>query len=98
MNEDPFALPLRRRSIPPEMSRPPFLDPSTSAGIREPRYALLINPFYTKAPNASFVRHVLTPPLALTSFGPTTPDHWRLEYWDENLLHGRPPYQPMPEV
>ena len=34
---------------------------------------------------------MLTPTLALTSFAATTPAHWRIEYWDENLLHGRPP-------
>jgi radical SAM superfamily enzyme YgiQ (UPF0313 family) len=64
----------------------------------EPRYALLINPFYPKDPHASFGKHVLTPTLALTSFAATTPAHWRIEYWDENLLHGRPPFRPMPEV
>ncbi len=64
----------------------------------EPRYALLINPFYPKDPNASFGKHVLTPSLALTSFAAATPDHWRVQYWDENLLDGRPPFQPMPEV
>jgi len=41
---------------------------------------------------------VLTPTLALTSFAATTPEHWEVRYWDENLLDGRPPYQPMPEV
>ena len=64
----------------------------------EPHYALLINPFYPKDPNASFGKHVLTPTLALTSFAGATPPHWRLAYWDENLLHGRPPYRPMPQV
>jgi radical SAM superfamily enzyme YgiQ (UPF0313 family) len=64
----------------------------------QPRYALLINPFYAKDPNASFGKHVLTPSLALTSFAATTPDHWKVSYWDENLLDGRPPFEPMPEV
>ena len=41
---------------------------------------------------------MLTPTLALTSFAGTTPKHWSVEYWDENLLHGRPPFAPMPEV
>jgi radical SAM superfamily enzyme YgiQ (UPF0313 family) len=63
-----------------------------------PRYALLINPFYPKDPTASFGKHVLTPTLALTSFAATTPAHWELRYWDENLLDGRPPFSPMPEV
>ena len=55
-------------------------------------YALLINPFYPKDPNASFGKHVLTPTLALTSFATTTPEHWQVQYWDENLLDGRPPF------
>ena len=41
---------------------------------------------------------MLTPTLALTSFAATTPAHWRVEYWDENLLDGRPPFRPMPQV
>src|SRR4051812_32115409 len=84
--------------MPSEMSRPPLLHPDAPAAPIEPRYALLLNPFYPKDPNASFGKHVLTPTLALTSFAATTPAHWRIEYWDENLLHGRPPHQPMPEV
>jgi radical SAM superfamily enzyme YgiQ (UPF0313 family) len=80
------------------MTQPPRLDPSAPAAAVEPRYALLINPFYPKDPNASFGKHVLTPTLALTSFAGTTPAHWRLRYWDENLLDGRPPFQPIPEV
>ena len=83
---------------PPEMTHPPRLDPATSAGPLRPRYALLINPFYPKDPNASFGKHVLTPTLALTSFAATTPPHWQVRYWDENLLDGRPPFAPMPEV
>ena len=80
------------------MSRPPLLDPAVLAGPIQPRYALLINPFYAKDPNASFGKHVLTPTLALTSFAATTPEHWQVRYWDENLLDGRPPFATMPEV
>ena len=80
------------------MTRPPLLDPAILTGPVQPRYALLVNPFYPKDPNASFGKHVLTPTLALTSFAATTPAHWRLQYWDENLLDGRPPFEPMPEV
>jgi radical SAM superfamily enzyme YgiQ (UPF0313 family) len=83
---------------PLEMTRPPFLDPSAPARPIEPRSALLINPFYPKDPNASFGKHVLTPTLALSSFAATTPAHWTLRYWDENLLDGPPPPDPMPEV
>src|SRR6267143_772992 len=80
------------------MTRPPVLDPAIPVGPIQARYALLINPFYPKDPNASFGKHVLTPTLALTSFAATTPAHWQLQYWDENLLDGRPPFRPMPEV
>jgi radical SAM superfamily enzyme YgiQ (UPF0313 family) len=94
----PWFRPQRRRWRPPEMIRPPFLDPTTATGPIQPRYALLINPFYAKDPNASFGKHVLTPTLALTSFAATTPAHWEVQYWDENLLDGRPPFATMPEI
>src|SRR6516164_3571403 len=84
--------------IPRELKVAPSLDPEIRSPAVQPRYALLINPFYPKDPHASFGKHVLTPTLALTSFAATTPAHWRVEYWDENLLHGRPPYEPLPEV
>jgi radical SAM superfamily enzyme YgiQ (UPF0313 family) len=80
------------------MSLPPQLDAAIPAGPIQRRYALLINPFYAKDPNASFGKHVLTPTLALTSFAATTPEHWHVRYWDENLLDGRPPFAPLPEV
>src|SRR5215467_13169158 len=83
---------------PSEMIHPPVLDDAIPAGTVEPRLALLINPFYPKDPHASFGKHVLTPTLALTSFAATTPAHWEVRYWDENLLDGRPPFDPMPEV
>lgn len=79
------------------MAQPPRL-PSLATGPVEARYALLINPFYPKDPHASFGKHVLTPTLALTSFAATTPDTWRVEYWDENLLHGAPPSNPAPAL
>src|SRR6185369_14002213 len=62
------------------------------------RHALLINPFYPKDPRASFGKHVLTPTLALTSVAAVTPAHWQVRYWDENLLQGPPPSQPIPQV
>jgi radical SAM superfamily enzyme YgiQ (UPF0313 family) len=80
------------------MKFPPVLDAAIPRGPVRARYALLINPFYAKDPNASFGKHVLTPSLALTSFAATTPGHWEVRYWDENLLDGRPPFAPMPEV
>ncbi len=79
------------------MTIAPPLEPDVVAPPKR-RYALLINPFYPKDPNASFGKHVLTPTLALTSFAATTPEHWQVGYWDENLLDGRPPFAPMPEL
>ncbi|MFM2125951.1 MAG: hypothetical protein RL328_2402 [Acidobacteriota bacterium] len=64
----------------------------------KPRTALLLNPFYPKDPHASYGKHVLTPTLAMTSFAATTPEHWEISYWDENLLMGPPPCDPVPEV
>src|SRR5208282_4813794 len=96
---DPFLAPIRKRWIPREMIAPPALDSGEPCGAAvEPHYALLINPFYPKDANASFGKHVLTPTLALTSFAAATLAHWRVQYWDENLLHGRPPIRPMPQV
>ena len=95
---EPFLRPPRRHWIPPEMINAPRLDSLGPGAPIESRYALLVNPFYPKDANASFGKHVLTPTLALSSFAATTPGHWRVEYWDENLLDGRPPFSPMPEV
>ena len=96
--EAPILKAVRKRWIPQEMIVAPHLDPGAQSGPVEPRYALLINPFYPKDANASFGKHVLTPSLALTSFAATTPEHWRVSYWDENLLDGAPPFKPMPEL
>ncbi len=96
--ESPFHTRLRPRWLPVEMTVPPTLDAATSAGPIRARSVLLINPFYPKDAHASFGKHVLTPTLALTSFAGATPEHWYVEYWDENLLHGRPPFDPLPEV
>ncbi len=84
--DEPFLRSIPNRWIPREMTVAPALDPSEPRELLERRYALLINPFYPKDANASFGKHVLTPTLALTSFAATTPKHWRVEYWDENLL------------
>lgn len=62
------------------------------------REALLINPFYPKDPHTSFAKHVLTPTLALTSIAAATPKEWMVRYWDENLLQGPPPAEPVPQV
>lgn len=96
--DTPFHTRLQEPWIPQEMLFPPRLGPSRPGARVQQRYALLINPFYPKDPNASFGKHVLTPTLALTSFAATTPAHWKVEYFDENLLQGRPPCDPLPEV
>src|SRR5882757_8357104 len=95
---DPFLQPVAKRWIPEEMVTPPKLDSGLNTFPIERHYALLINPFYPKDANASFGKHVLTPTLALSSFAATTPAHWRIGYFDENLLDGRPPFRPMPQV
>ena len=94
----PFRAPARKRWVPREMAVAPALDCHEPAGAVQPYHALLINPFYPKDPHASFGKHVLTPTLALTSFAAATPEPWQVRYWDENLLHGRPPSRPMPQV
>jgi radical SAM superfamily enzyme YgiQ (UPF0313 family) len=89
---------MRRLWLPADMTTAPALDPTAPAPPIDRRSALLVNPFYPKDPHASFGKHVLTPSLALTSVAAATPPGWRVNYWDENLLHGRPPCEPMPEV
>lgn len=83
---------------PREMRIAPPLDTDRVPGPIQQRQALLINPFYAKDPHASFGKHVLTPTLALTSVAGATPPHWTIAYWDENLLQGPPPLEPLPEV
>lgn len=84
--------------LPPDLAQPPRLDPSFRPLRIERRFALLLNPFYPKDPHSSFGKHVLTPSLALTSLAAATPQGWKVEYWDENLLQGPPPVDPFPEV
>jgi radical SAM superfamily enzyme YgiQ (UPF0313 family) len=85
-------------SAPADMLIAPRLGPAFLRRPITPRYALLINPFYPKDPRASFGKHVLTPTLALTSIAGATPVHWGVRYWDENLLQGTPPCNPLPQV
>lgn len=94
---EPFRTRLQKRWLPREMSEAPTLPTATSGRIAL-RRALLINPFYPKDPHASFGKHVLTPSLALTSVAAATPANWEVSYWDENVLHGAPPCDPVPEV
>jgi len=72
--------------------------PLPRPGPVAPRSVLLVNPFYAKDVHASFGKHVLVPSLALTSIAGATPPPWRVRYWDENLLQGAPPMDPIPEV
>jgi radical SAM superfamily enzyme YgiQ (UPF0313 family) len=96
--DDPFHSPRKALWAPKEMFRPPELPaPALGRPIRK-RYALLINPFYPKSPHGSYGKHVLTPTLALTSIVGTTPENWEVRYWDENLLQGPPPSEPVPEA
>lgn len=76
----------------------PALDPQPPPRRVQPRLALLVNPFYRKDPRSSFGKHVLTPSLALTSIAAATPAEWEVRYWDENLLQGPPPGEPLPQV
>ena len=84
--------------IPEDMRVAPALDHSVPISAVRNQHALLINPFYPKDPHASFGKHVLTPTLALTSIAAATPGHWTVQYWDENLLQGAPPFDPFPAV
>ncbi len=86
------------RRIPRKLVEPPPL-PNFAAQSRPSRgEILLVNPFYPKDPNGSFGKHVLTPSLALTSIAAATPPGWNVRFWDENLLQGSPPANPIPEV
>jgi radical SAM superfamily enzyme YgiQ (UPF0313 family) len=89
---------MKRYWMPDALRIAPELDSQAPTPAPRPRTALLINPFYPKDPHASFGKHVLTPSLALTSIAATTPAHWDVRYWDENLLLGPPPSDPFPEV
>jgi len=80
------------------MFEAPPLAVATPAGPVRGRFALLLNPFYPKDPLNSFGKHVLTPTLALTAVAAATPANWEVQYWDENLLQGPPPLNPMPQV
>jgi radical SAM superfamily enzyme YgiQ (UPF0313 family) len=79
------------------MRDPPSLPQPTTAAPR-PGTVLLVNPFYPKDPAGSFGKHVLTPSLALPSLAAATPSSWDVRFWDENLLEGPAPVDPVPEV
>ena len=93
---DPFYQPRKPLWLPREMTHAPRLPELSNRKVPRPRTALLINPFYAKSPHGSFGKHVLTPTLALTSIAGATPPHWQVRHWDENLLQGLPPAEPLP--
>ena len=87
--------------LPSSMCVAPVLPTISSDAVPKqvsPHTALLINPFYRKDAHASFGKHVLTPTLALTSVAAATPEPWSVRLWDENLLQGPPPQDPLPQV
>lgn len=86
------------RPMPIDFREPPPFAAPPHGNLPQPRTALLLNPFYAKDPHASFGKHVLTPSLALTSVAGATPPEWGVRYWDENLLQGPPPIDPLPAV
>lgn len=77
---------------------PPTLPADSKTGPIRPGLILLINPFYAKDPCGSFGKHALTPSLALTSLAASTPQGFEVRIWDENLLQGEVPVDPLPEV
>jgi radical SAM superfamily enzyme YgiQ (UPF0313 family) len=89
---------MRSPYLPDDMRLAPSLDPKFHPRRIRRRHALLVIPFYAKDPLTSFGKHVLTPTLTLTSIAASTPEGWTVEYWDENLLKGPPPSDPLPEV
>ena len=94
----PFRTKLNLRKLPTDMEHAPTLPAAEPARMVERGYALLINPFYPKDRHSSFGKHVLTPSLTLTSLAAATPEGWRVRLWDENLLNGAPPHEPVPQV
>jgi len=84
--------------LPQPFREPPALSRVEVTGEPRPGLILLVNPFYPKDPHGSFGKHVLTPSLALTTLAGATPPGWTVRYWDENLLQGPPPFEPLPEL
>lgn len=86
-----------RRRAPRCMTRPPAL-PTGPRRRPAPRNALLIMPFYAKETRGSYGKHVLTPTLALSTVAAATPGGWDVRIWDESLLQGPPPCDPLPAI
>jgi len=90
--------PVTARYFPREARRPPPLPSVRHPAAVRAKSVLLVNPFYRKDPSGSFMKHALTPALALPSIAAATPPDWRVKLWDENLLRGPPPARPVPAV
>ena len=82
----------------PMLHPPPLPAVSAIATLPVARTVLLVNPFYAKDRVGSYGKHVLTPSLALPSLAAVTPAEWTVRFWDENLLQGAAPVDPVPEV
>jgi len=80
------------------MKDAPGLPPVRGPRPVNPRSALLLLPFYVKDPNGSFAKHALTPSLTFSLLAAATPSDWEISFWDENLMQGSPPIDPMPRV
>jgi radical SAM superfamily enzyme YgiQ (UPF0313 family) len=83
--------------FPSALRTAPPLPPPVRAPVARGRI-LLLCPFYPKSRTGSFGKHVLTPSLALSSLAAVTPASWTVDFWDENLLQGPPPFRPVPEI
>jgi radical SAM superfamily enzyme YgiQ (UPF0313 family) len=80
------------------VSHPPAL-PQLQKNLRVAhKTALLVYPFYAKSRHGSLGKHVLTPALTLSAVAAATPGDWQINIWDENLLQGPPPHEPVPAV
>jgi len=78
-------------------NEPPPLPALQSANVAAGQI-LLINPFYAKTSVTSAGKHVLTPALSLTAIAAATPPGFKVRFWDENLLGGAAPADPVPEL
>jgi hypothetical protein len=81
-----YPLPFREA---PDLPATPSPDPQAAGKV------LLINPFYSKDSFSSFGKRVFNPSLALESIAAATPPSFGIELWDENLLQGPPPVDPL---
>ena len=86
------------RWTPPDMIHPPLLDHATRcfgdpAAPRPPDQSLL-----PEGPERELRQARAHADARPDEFRGDDARHWTVQYWDENLLEGRPPFEPMPEV